>query len=126
MQSFRVAGGPDALHKFLEVEWAKVPINCVELMFQAHWSSIRPPLHALIQFCHLIAVVSSLSLKNAHLLLDKPLSDSSLMELVLIDKDLVGIVIGVIAGHLEALTFCCGATLDLGDQLTYVLFHLNS
>ena len=48
------------------------------------------------------------------------------MKLVLIDKDLVGVVIGGIAGHLEALTFSCGATLDCGDQLAYVLFHLNS
>jgi hypothetical protein len=48
------------------------------------------------------------------------------MKLVLIDKDLVGVVIGGIAGYLEALTFCCGTTLDCGDQLAYVLFHLNS
>lgn len=95
-------------------------------MFQTHRSSISPPLHALVQLCYLTAVVPILPLKHSHLLLDEPLSDSSLMKLVLIDKDLVGVVIGVIAGDLEALALCCGAALDLGDQLAYVLFHLNS
>lgn len=95
-------------------------------MFQAHRSSFRPPLHTLIQLRYLTIVIPILPLKNLHLFLDEPLRYPRLMKLVLIDKDLIGIVIGSIACHLEALTLCCGGTLDSGYELAYVLFHLNS
>ena len=95
-------------------------------MFQTQRPPLRPSLHALVQLRHLRVVLPFFPLKQLHLFLDKLLSDASLMKRILIDKDLVGVVVRVITGHLEAFTFACGATLDLGYQLADVLFHLNS
>lgn len=95
-------------------------------MLQTQRSPIRPFLHGLIQLCYLRAILTLIPLKDHHLILNKLLSDTCLIHCFFIDKDLVGIVVGVIAGHLEALAFCSGAALDLGYQLADVLFHLNS
>lgn len=93
-------------------------------MFQR--SPLRSFLHGLIQFRYLSVVLTLIPLKDLHLISNKLLSDACLVKFFLIDKDLVGVVIGVIAGHLEALTFCCGVALDLSYELADVLFHLNS